>query len=744
MRKRYLIITLLGVLLVFIVVNGGPVGILNANQEPLYLAMAGPLSGDPADIERGREMQTGIELYLEQVNQAGGINGRKVALIVFDDQDSIEQAELTAHAIAERDNILAVIGHRSSSPSNAAGTIYNEAGIPVITASALSPSVTEGKPWYFRVTVDNDQQGSFAAYYTNKVLKYKTVSIVYVENDFGLSFAAAFRKTTQELNGTIAYDQGFPEQGSLDIMTNQVTRELKAATDTGLVLLAVNDEVATQIVKKMRDLNIQAPIMGSTGSVFVNGFKDYPLERSQPGYYTDGIYATVPHIIYDIVDEKAQDFTRAYQQKYGVGPAPATASHYDAAMILVAAMRATDITGEPETLQQDREKIRQYLQSHDSISSAFNGITGYIYFDEDGDATKPVPVGIYQRQELISAPVQLQLVKNAASVPDLNQEIDLGRIIELGSNYMYTTKIVQTGMHINKISNIDTSTSSYDMDFYLWFEYYGDLDERDIVFTNAVGELSLSDSIAEETRGDLSYKAYHVKGTFYGKFEFYNFPFDQQPLNISFHHRILPREYLIYAVDFASMRSREAVQEDLRARSRNFLPGWTVNYANFFSDNFNLSTYVGETTIEEASGPTYSQFNTTVRIRRDTLRYVLQNVAPAAIFIIGSYLTFFFPLDAITTKSLIGILSLLITAILHGRVTRELPTLDYKTIIEYIYFAVYGLSGLTLLIDIIGRSFRDKDWAQRLNRSGRIAYPIIVLLTGLLIAYIHFNRSGRI
>ena len=89
-------------------------GLFFQSQDVLYLAVAGPIGEDNAS---GQEMVQGIQLYLDRLNHEGGVNGKKVELQIFDDQNDPEIAREVATKIAESSSALAVLGHFYSSTS---------------------------------------------------------------------------------------------------------------------------------------------------------------------------------------------------------------------------------------------------------------------------------------------------------------------------------------------------------------------------------------------------------------------------------------------------------------------------------------------------------------------------------------------------------------------------------------------------------------------------------------------------
>ena len=113
-----------------------------------------------------------IELVLDEVNAAGGVNGRRVELSVHDDANDPERAVALAQELADDSRTIAVIGHNTSACSIAAGQVYAETGLPAVSSAATSNSVTAGNPWYFRVIFDDRAQGRFVMAYVREALGF--------------------------------------------------------------------------------------------------------------------------------------------------------------------------------------------------------------------------------------------------------------------------------------------------------------------------------------------------------------------------------------------------------------------------------------------------------------------------------------------------------------------------------------------------------------------------------------------
>ena len=159
----------------------------------IHIALVGPMSGK--DAANGKSYLEGVKLYVDSLNEKGGVDGRKVIIDVYDDENDKDKAKLRAEEIVKKNTAIAVIGHNSSSCSIAAGPLYKENGIAAISPASTNPKVTLDNEWYFRNIFNDNAQGRFLANYTKKVLKEPTYAILHDDKDYGSNLAKVFEDT---------------------------------------------------------------------------------------------------------------------------------------------------------------------------------------------------------------------------------------------------------------------------------------------------------------------------------------------------------------------------------------------------------------------------------------------------------------------------------------------------------------------------------------------------------------------
>ncbi|MBV8887076.1 MAG: ABC transporter substrate-binding protein, partial [Chroococcidiopsidaceae cyanobacterium CP_BM_RX_35] len=334
-------------------------------SQPNALWIAVPLNGNNSGEKNLQEMINSIQIYVDKVNQTGGVNGRRLKVRQVNDQGTVAGARTAAHSIARDSRALAVIGSFNSFLSIAAGEIYREFGVPAVTGSSTAEAVTKGNDWYFRVTFDNFLQGKFLAYYMDKVLRQSSAIITYdPQEPYSNSLAQSFTKEYKQLGGKIA--QQWTINGAAKNLDEQAARiayeieKFQKGNFIDAVVIPTLEPVAAKVIVALKHRGLTYPILGGNtlgNQTFLSQFKDYPEEKSQPGYFTDGIITTAP-VIFDILGEESQAFKSEFRQKYGTEPTYVGALYYDTAKVLVAAMQRAGVQGNPENIADERRQIR--------------------------------------------------------------------------------------------------------------------------------------------------------------------------------------------------------------------------------------------------------------------------------------------------------------------------------------------------------------------------------------------------
>lgn len=351
--------------------------------EPVFLGVAGPLSQ-----ANGRSMRLAAEMAVEEINARGGIHGRPLALIFKDDEANPERAIEVAAELRDDPRVLAVVGHVNSAASLAAADIYNdpENGLVELSPASSSPALSEAGEWTFRVCPSDLQHGPALARWIHDQLKRRRAAVLYANDDYGRgvldSFADAFRAAGGEV---IARDPYLPslyeDERTLDPYLERALRQRMDA-----LVVAGQAEEALRIVRAARRLGYRGPILGADG---LTGLRD-------AGEIAEGVFVTSAFLP-DRPTPAARRFVQDYQDRFGELPDHRGAMTYDAIHLLA---RVIEELGPGAT----RREIRDYLAGVGTRTPAFEGVSGTIAFDENGDvASKDVAVGIIREGEIRTA-----------------------------------------------------------------------------------------------------------------------------------------------------------------------------------------------------------------------------------------------------------------------------------------------------------------------------------------------------
>lgn len=325
----------------------------------------GSLTGNTATF--GVSTRNGSEMAFEEINNSGGLLGKKIKLIVEDDESKPEEAATAVTKLINQNNVVAVLGEVASSRSLAAAPICQAAKIPMVTPSSTNPKVTQVGDFIFRVCFTDIQQGEADAKFAAKSLKLKKAALLYdVRNDYSVGLRLVFAQKFKEYGGEIVGEQSYSE-GDSDFRA-QLT-QLKSANPEIIYVPGYYTEVGT-IARQARDLGLTVPLLGGDGW-------DSPRLWEIGGKALNGCYFS-NHYSVDDPAPAVQKFVSTYKAKYGAAPDALAALGYDAAKILAEAIKGAGST--------DGQKLRDALAQ----TKNFAGVTGTITIDKDRNAIKPV------------------------------------------------------------------------------------------------------------------------------------------------------------------------------------------------------------------------------------------------------------------------------------------------------------------------------------------------------------------
>ena len=696
---------------VCIVVSGVIFLVLNHEfvfrQETIYIAVAGPMSGP--NKGSGQAMLKGINLYLDGLQREGrGLPGKRIKLLIYDDQGDDRVAEDIARTIAAEKKALLVLGHSWSAPSIAAGKIYQNEEIPAITASATAEAVTKENDWYFRVVQNNLFQGQFIVHYLARTLHQTSASVVYYDDAYGVSLAKSFadnaRNVGISLRRSWRYTLDAPDRVE---RVRAIAQELALLDDPGALMLIIDYPDAGLILSALREAH-RSPVI-FVPELNVSFLMSELENQGLPTSLADGIYTNTP-FWYELSNELAYEFGREYQQVYHEIPDWEAAGYYDAMRVAFEAIRRADIRG-AGYIRTDRQHIKTILETFSSHERAIKGVTGPLYFDENGDVSKPYAIGVVQQQTLLPAFTQYQEILRINEIENLFAKALSGEIIVMNDVLMKKTDIVHVGLEAREIRDINMHSSTYVITFDLWFCFQGDFDASQLEFTNAVTPISLDAPLFEQTTDGITTQLYQVTAEFKGEFDIHAYPLTRQSLPIQFRHKMRTSEGLMLVRGRAGRPT--CFPEALLSPSsvRIMTSGWRLEGVDITQEVVtHVSTLGNPNFFEQQQVMNYSQMNVAILLRQMDVQGILQQ-SPFLFVMLGSLLwALIVPVDWFKLRVLscmIAFGSLGGAAFIFSRRF----DVEYLTLFEYGLFGLYAVILLTLIWVISAYIFYEKKLA---------------------------------
>jgi branched-chain amino acid transport system substrate-binding protein len=358
-------------------------------ENEIVVGEYGSLTGPTATF--GNSTKNGIELFIDNMNGAGGIGGTKVRVLVEDDQSRPEEAATAVNKLIDQDGVIAVLGEVASSRSMAAAPICQQAGVPMITPSSTNPKVTELGDHIFRVCFIDPFQGQMIAKFAKDRLNFTRGAVLRdIKNDYSVGLANYFTEAYHALGGTVISDESYSE-GDQDFKAQLTV--IKSKRPQFLMVPGYYTDVGL-IARQAREIGLDVPMLGGDGWV-----SDELLEIAQGSL--NGSYM-VNHYWVEDPNPAIQKFVNDYRARYGgATPDGLAALAYDAAGVLVAALDRLR-QEEPEAFRalqgprNDAQKeARAKLRDRIASTKDFPGVTGKITLDASRNAVKPaVFVGI--------------------------------------------------------------------------------------------------------------------------------------------------------------------------------------------------------------------------------------------------------------------------------------------------------------------------------------------------------------
>ncbi len=361
-------------------------GSSGADGDSFVIGVAAPLTGDSSQF--GIQIQKGLELYAEQLNEDGGIDGRRLVLSLQDDAGRVDQAQTVATTLASDESVLAVIGHFNSSCSLAGKTIYQSAGVVQFSPGSTNVEVTLDSDYTYRNIFTDAFQGVSLATYAANVLGKKNAAILYDNDDYGTGLRDSFKEEALKLGMNVVVEQAYDKNAPDFRSQVQIVQGQQPAPD--VLLIAGLYTQAANIARQARNMGVNVQIIGGDG-VFSQQYISLGNEA------VEGSIISCP-FLFDLGGERAQQFAAAYREKYKEEPDAWAALSYDALDIICEGIKKNGFS---------RDAVLEYLKTLDTPENAHAGVVGETFFDENGDSKRPVQMAQVKDGQFVAAEMQL-------------------------------------------------------------------------------------------------------------------------------------------------------------------------------------------------------------------------------------------------------------------------------------------------------------------------------------------------
>lgn len=333
----------------------------------IVVGEVGSFTGDTATF--GISTHQGIELATKELNASGGLLGKQVAIVKYDNQGKEEEAATATNRLINQDKVVAILGEVASRRSKAMAPIAQSHKIPMVSPSSTNPEVTLIGDYIFRVCFIDPFQGAVMARFAFDNLKAKKIAVLRdVGQDYSVGLADAFVDTFKKLGGEIVADLSYTEK---DVDFKAQLTSMRSLKPDALFVPGYYTQVGL-IARQARELGLKIPLMGGDGW-------DSPKLFEIGGKALDGSYIS-NHYSPDDKAELVQNFIQRYKEAYGSVPDGLAAQGYDAALVLFDAIKRAGSV-EPKA-------IRDAL----AATKDFQGVTGKISIDDKRNAMKPAVV----------------------------------------------------------------------------------------------------------------------------------------------------------------------------------------------------------------------------------------------------------------------------------------------------------------------------------------------------------------
>jgi len=722
-----------------------------AHAAEVRVGLALPFSGERA--AEAELVRAAVERHADALYDAGELGEHWLSVVTADSAGDAASELASA-------GVVATIGFLDDERAAAAAPAFQSAGIPLLVPKADDPRITRAGDKVFSMSYDAVEQGRRIAAWLRVVEGAERIAVVHADDQASKDLLRAVGKNTGpdmaiartvELSGGMVgadfVQKHFPEllkrrggddrdgrdgrggegrddrggkggkggkgrkgrggrgkgqgaQGRRDGGADGDDDEEAGEGFDAIVVLA-GAEAGVAIVQALQKARVDLPVVGTSAwddDGFVAG-----VGKGR------GVYLTTA-FSWEIVTEETRDLVAAL----GEQPPVEALFAYDALELIGAAVAAN---GAAEAV--DAAMVAADLARRNTPDQAVAGMTGLLWFDDNGALMREPLVQQVRKGRLMPSFTQLTRVVEPRTAKAALRGGDskfLGdRKVEVvdGVPY-YLTSVVYAGLDFYRVNSVDVQGQNFDVEFFMWFQWRGDLDVENIDFLNGIyGIEDKVEVLREDRSGPVNYICYKIKGTYLTPYDLRAFPFDVQHLPLRMAHKTRDANEVILVVD--QERITDAPIEEIYPEE------WVHKGRTDHSAAYEPDTTFGDPMFSgPASRSTYSVYESNIVVKRILFPYLVTLFMPLGIMIVISLFVFFVPrsqFDARMTITMTALLSILVFHLAQGE---SLPSVGYLMRADQFFMATYllmfALIAKTILVNALNEKVEDKYlvWAERI------------------------------
>lgn len=315
-----------------------------------------PLTGSASTA--GEFQKNGIEVAVSEINEAGGIDGKKLEIVYGDSKNEAKEGLSVFRQISDVQKIPIVIATHSGVVVPLANQISSKKNVFLFVTISSAPGVTKLSPYIFRYFVTSENESRKMASFAYRNLKLKRVGVFYINDEFGVGGSTTFKELFEKLGGKVVWEESYDKAG-----TDFRSSLIKAATSREVEALYIigYDRAFAIAVKQAREVGYKGTILTSIGMSIPEWIK-------VAGQSAEGIYVTATRFEPGNPMPEIQEFVQRYRKRFGKDPNMMSAFTYDSIKMIAQAIKKNGYSV---------DGVAKGLRELD-----FHGVIGNVKFDE--------------------------------------------------------------------------------------------------------------------------------------------------------------------------------------------------------------------------------------------------------------------------------------------------------------------------------------------------------------------------